>query len=138
MTTKNQFFNSLINTGITIDKILAWSLKSIPKSLITKDTKVLLPHHESSAYLVRALYIGYDPTNINNSYDLCNKNNLRLFHDNIDTSIIFLSDGRCIVCPYVHNKSGDHSIVKIISNTNDKEEYDKYLKLLDDMFDISI
>ncbi len=135
MITKPEFLNNLIGRQVFIDKIISWSLKSIPCELLTSDTIILLPNISSPAYIDRANTIGYSPENIKTSYDRCNYTNLKLFNEHITKSVIFLTNNQCLVSDYLLDKSGDNSPITIIHNNCD--EYSEILKWFDDMLNKS-
>jgi hypothetical protein len=134
-TTKKEYLENLIGTNVTIDKILCWSLAGIPNGLLTNNTKFLLPHINSPHFHTRAKKIGYSYTNIIQSYSKCNNDNLKFFNSNIENSIIFLSDGKCIVCPYLDNSNGNFSLVNVYENGS--IEHAKFMKLFDEMYNSS-
>ena len=102
----------------TIERIVSWSLASIPENSITKNTLVLLPNIESGAYKTRAAKCDYAATNIYNSYSRCNPANLRLFDSTITESAIFYDDQTCILSTYLPNSTGHSAPSTVIPSTD--------------------
>jgi len=99
-----------------IDRIISWSLDSVPDALITTNTRVLLPKVTAPAFIARANAIGYAPENIFKSYNRCQ--NLRVFDTHITKSVIFLGNGDCLVFDYLPDQNGHDSVVRIIDTDN--------------------
>lgn len=118
MSTKRIFLSNLVEKEMCIDRIISWSLDSVPDALLTDDTCVLLPKAVSLAFVNRANGIGYSPENIFKSYDRCRDGKLKLFDEHITKSVIFLSNGDCLVFEYLPDRNGHDNVVKIIATDN--------------------